>query len=229
MLHPNATSHLEDTLACRTRCVTTRGCAHFSYELDGKLCTLHEGRANPTMAEDTIAGATQCPWCSTVNVGYRPLLPGHGATRESDAEACQQRCAVTPECARFTYALKGTVCMLHDHHAWEEHFADVVSGPPVCVSARYAADSMVDLSAVGVGASSVSGISASSAAAPQWVWLLLIVLLTLLIGLTTLAWAVLCRRRRTSRAVERLGSAESRYKAMTELLATGHFAAGAVQ
>lgn len=92
------------------------------------------GEANKIADEDGIKA------CLEMGVTYQPLdMVGHYFTIESDAWACQARCAGIKGCAHFSFFQTGADgdCHVADEKAYKQGGSiGFVSGPPDCIAAR---------------------------------------------------------------------------------------------
>jgi hypothetical protein len=71
--------------------------------------------------------------CLQTGVMYFPEMPGsNGSLVDGGTAACQQRCADTPGCFRFSLLEENSSCSLHNSSAQYTEVPDVISGPSVC-------------------------------------------------------------------------------------------------
>jgi len=236
--------------ACQRRCAKNARCSHFSFEQDGHTCLLHDADAIPVRETQSSAGAGYCPWCSTAGYAYEPIMDGHGATKEVDTEACQRKCGITPGCAYFGFRLMDNVCTLHDADVEKVRILGIISGPPICErEALYDEEKMRRPSINIMFEDEISELMPTH----WWSWALF--LLGFVCCITSSIFAFTWVRQDhhpTSRSLELspmggyevtnvtagnspvaivtpAGDPEGRYKAMTELVASGRFAAATVQ
>eukprot|EP00445_Apocalathium_hangoei_P079935 CAMPEP_0204179470 /NCGR_PEP_ID=MMETSP0361-20130328/50179_1 /ASSEMBLY_ACC=CAM_ASM_000343 /TAXON_ID=268821 /ORGANISM="Scrippsiella Hangoei, Strain SHTV-5" /LENGTH=654 /DNA_ID=CAMNT_0051138733 /DNA_START=10 /DNA_END=1970 /DNA_ORIENTATION=- len=129
----------EDALSCQARCSITPSCTFFTFWPDGG-CHLQDSTAlAQTTQHGVVAGAVACiAPCFASNVFYGPVanMPGTEKTSETNAAACQARCAATAGCTHFTFWPDGG-CHLTDNTAMQVSTQQAAeAGPPKCPGAR---------------------------------------------------------------------------------------------
>ncbi|CAK0839128.1 unnamed protein product [Prorocentrum cordatum] len=87
-------------------------------------CCQHRGLGCPSLESDT---------CFELGAKYEPIdMPGQRGTHASTMHHCQQRCARSPGCARFTWFVDKQRCHLQEYSATLLPSDESVAGPADC-------------------------------------------------------------------------------------------------
>lgn len=152
-----------DAWACQRKCLRTKECYHFTFEETHRECHLQDVNASRQLQDGYTSGAFQCwskikatvqakgeassgdaeksylPHrfrCLEVGVSWEPALKMPKVSRGTEADAimeCQDLCAMTKGCLRFTAALDRESCYLAERGSRPLPApSNSVSGPPFC-------------------------------------------------------------------------------------------------